>query len=63
MGYIVFECRKCGHTLCVENTADILDKIDKVSEFACPHCGEDPDGNWVLVGTENEYPWYDNGGD
>ncbi len=63
MGYVVFECRKCGHDLYVENTTDMLEKIDKVSNLACPHCGEDPDGNWLLVGAAYKFPCYAKGGE
>lgn len=60
MGYVVFECRKCGHDLYVENT---LDKIDEASNTACPHCGEEPDGNWLLVGSAYKFPLYVKGGE
>lgn len=54
MRFIVFKCRKCGHNLYVENTEDVVRTIGKVSNADCPHCGEEPDGNWVLVGLESE---------
>ena len=50
MRYVVFECRKCGHNLYVENTEDVVKTIGKVSNSDCPNCGEEPEGNWVLVG-------------
>lgn len=39
MRFIVFECRKCGHNLYVENTEDIVKTVGKVSNSDCPHCG------------------------
>lgn len=56
MRYVVFECRKCGHNLYVENTENIVKTIGKVSNSDCPSCGEEPDGNWVLVGLRKEFP-------
>lgn len=56
MRFIVFECRKCGHYLYVENTEDAVRKIGRVSNLDCPNCGEEPDGNWVLIGLRKEFP-------
>ena len=56
MRFIVFECRKCGHNLYVENTENVVKSIGIVSNFDCPHCGEQPEGNWVLVGLKKEFP-------
>jgi DNA replicative helicase MCM subunit Mcm2 (Cdc46/Mcm family) len=56
MRVVVFECRKCGHNLYVENTENIVKAIGKVSNYDCPHCGEEPDGNWVLVGLRKTFP-------
>ena len=56
MRFVVFECRKCGHQLYVENTENAVKKIGKVSNCDCPACGEEPDGNWVLVGLRREFP-------
>ena len=55
--FVVFECRKCGHNLYVENTDDIVKEIGKVSNSDCPSCGEEPDGIWVLVGLDNSFPY------
>ena len=56
MRFVVFGCRKCGHILYVENTEDIFQNIGKVSNLDCPSCGEDPEGNWALIGIEKEFP-------
>lgn len=56
MRFVVFECRKCGHRLYVENTEDIVRKIGKVSNLYCPNCGEEPEGNWILLGLKKEFP-------
>lgn len=58
MRYVVFECRKCGHNLYVENTVDVVKTIGRVSNSDCPHCGEESEGNWVLVCLSNNsyYP-------
>jgi transcription elongation factor Elf1 len=56
MRFIVFECRKCGHNLYVENTDDVVKTIGKVSNIDCPYCGEEPERNWLLVGLKNELP-------
>lgn len=56
MRFIVFECRKCGHHLYVENTEDAVRMIERVSNSDCPNCGEEPDGNWVLIGLRKEFP-------
>ena len=56
MRFVVFECRKCGHNLYVENTEDLFKTIGRVSSSDCPHCGEEPEGNWVLLGLEKEFP-------
>jgi DNA-directed RNA polymerase subunit RPC12/RpoP len=56
MRFIVFKCRKCEHHLYVENTEEVVEKIKKVSNLDCPNCGEDPDGNWVLVGLRKNFP-------
>lgn len=55
MRFIVFECRKCGHQLYVENTEDVVAKIGKVSNYDCPNCGEEPDFNWLLIGLRREF--------
>ena len=57
MRFVVFECRKCGHNLYVENTENLLKDLGSVSNLECPYCGEDPDGNWVLLGLEKEFPY------
>jgi transcription elongation factor Elf1 len=59
--YVVFECRKCGHNLYVENTEDVVKTIGKVSNSDCPSCGEEPDGNWALVGLRKEFPYPEEG--
>lgn len=56
MRFIVFECRKCGHNLYVENTEDVVKAIGRVSNHDCPNCGEEPELNWLLVGLKNEFP-------
>ena len=56
MRFVVFECRKCGHTLYVENTEDIVKKIGKVSVKDCPDCGEEGYSNWILVGLKRHFP-------
>ena len=56
MRFVVFQCRKCGHRLFVENTDEAIGKIGKVSNMDCPECGEEPEGNWVLVGLHKEFP-------
>ena len=56
MRFILFECRKCGHHLYVENTEDVVKTIGQVGNLDCPNCGEEPDGNWVLVGLRKEFP-------
>ncbi|MBR2335827.1 MAG: hypothetical protein IKA62_06365 [Clostridia bacterium] len=61
MRYVVFECRKCGHNLYVENTEDLFKKIGRVSNYDCPACGEEPDGNWVLLGLKKEFPVQEGG--
>ena len=54
--YIVFECRKCEHKLYVENTGNIFNKIARASNLECPNCGEEPEGNWALLGLREESP-------
>jgi hypothetical protein len=61
MRFVVFECRKCGHNLYVENKEDIIKKIGMVSNLDCPYCGEQPDANWLLLGLENEFPTQEGG--
>lgn len=56
MRFIVFECRKCGHHLYVENTEGGSEKYWDSKQFRLPHCGEEPDGNWVLIGLRKEFP-------
>ena len=56
MRFVVFECRKCGHRLYAENTEDIVQKIGRVSNLDCPNCGEEPEGNWILLGLKKEFP-------
>jgi transcription elongation factor Elf1 len=55
MRFIVFQCRKCGHLLYVENTDDLARMLRKISNADCPNCGEEPEGNWVLVGLRRDY--------
>ena len=56
MRSVVFECRKCGHNLYFETKEDAVSKMVKISNLDCPRCGEEPDGNWILVGVcENPY--------
>jgi predicted RNA-binding Zn-ribbon protein involved in translation (DUF1610 family) len=63
MRFVVFECRKCGHNIYVESTEDLLKKLGEVSNLDCPSCGEEPDGNWILLGLENEFPYLEEGGE
>lgn len=63
MRFIVFECRKCGHNIYVENTEDLAKSIRTVSNLDCPICGEEPEGNWALVGLRNKYPYDENKGE
>ena len=53
MRFVVFKCRKCEHRIYVENTDDIVRNLRYVSNSDCPNCGEEPDENWVLIGTSN----------
>lgn len=55
MRFIVFQCRKCGHLLYVENTDDLARMLRELSNDDCPNCGEEPEGNWVLVGLRRDY--------
>lgn len=63
MRFVVFECRKCGHNLYVENTENLFKELGKVSNLDCPSCGEEPDRNWMLSGVENEFPYPEKGGE
>jgi hypothetical protein len=45
-----FVCRKCG---CVLHVGTI-EEIGSLSHYDCPNCGEEPEGNWVLVGLEKK---------
>lgn len=56
MRFVVFECRKCGHTIYAECTEDLFRDVGRISCLECPTCGEDPEGNWVLVGLRNGLP-------
>lgn len=40
---IVFKCRKCENLVCTDkgNVLNIL-------TLECPHCGEEPQDNWIL---------------
>ena len=42
MRFIVFECRKCGHHLYVENTEDVVKAIGRVSNLDCPIVVKNP---------------------
>lgn len=45
----VFVCRKCGHNLYVGK-----ERLKKIFKTDCPSCGEEPEGNWIIVG-EGDY--------
>ena len=59
MVYVIFECRKCGHNLYVLNKDD---RLDELGDYCCPYCDEDPEGNWIFLGTANDYPYDGKGG-
>ena len=48
---VVFECRKCGHLLFVENIN--TSKLKKIMNTDCPDCGEEGYGNWTLLRMGN----------
>ena len=41
----IFECRKCTHNVYVDKT-----KVAKMLKTDCPECGEEAEGNWLLIG-------------
>lgn len=41
---IILQCRKCEGS--VEFISAELKKMHKTN---CPHCGEEPEGNWIFV--------------
>lgn len=60
--FIVFECRKCGHNLYVENTENLFETIGNVSTYDCPTCGKHGH-NWILIGLKKEFPYAEKGGE
>lgn len=48
--YIVFACRKCEHKLFVKETDELPQKLESVSEMGCAECGEQNEGQWILLG-------------
>lgn len=49
--YLIFECRKCGHNLYVSK--DNMIQIVNLPDYSCPECGEEGDGNWIIIGDGN----------
>lgn len=54
--YTVFNCRKCGHNLYVEETPDLGKKLGRVSVMECPECGEEGYNNWILSCRKFDFP-------
>lgn len=54
---VLFMCRKCRslgvvRIGCEDTLVEALEKIKKVTDKCCPHCGEEPYENWMLDDVE-----------
>jgi Zn ribbon nucleic-acid-binding protein len=65
--FTVFECRKCGHLLYVEECKPYPKKLERIAGTACPNCGEQSEALWLLRGRARTFPgkikmtWEDTG--
>jgi len=53
--FTVFECRKCGMHLFVEEDKGFPKKLEKIAGHICDHCGEQAEGLWKLLGRAKEF--------
>ena len=51
----VFECRKCGHQLFVEEGKTFPKKLEDIAGMSCPNCGEQSEGLWGLLGRSRKF--------
>ena len=40
----VFECRKCGHQLFVQEGKSFPKRLEDIAGMSCPNCGEQAEG-------------------
>ena len=51
----VFECRKCGHQLFVQEGKSFLKRLEDIAGMSCPNCGEQAEGLWGLLGRARKF--------
>lgn len=52
----VFECRKCGHQLFVEEGKTFPKKLEDIAGMSCPNCGEQSEGLWGITRESEKVP-------
>lgn len=52
--YTVFRCRKCENRLYVVEE-NFPQKLERIAGMACPHCGEQDEGLWGLLGRSDKF--------
>ena len=58
---LVFECRKCGHSLFLTNGVELKgSQIAKKLIRDCPECGEEGYENWIYERRGNYETEYEN---
>nr|DAK05193.1 MAG TPA: LysW biosynthesis protein LysW [Caudoviricetes sp.] len=51
----VFECRKCGHQLFVQEGKSFPKRLEDIAGMSCPNCGEQAEGLWGLLGRARKF--------
>ena len=51
----VFECRKCGHQLFVQEGKSFPKRLEDIACMSCPNCGEQAEGLWGLLGRARKF--------
>lgn len=51
----VFECRKCGHQLFVQEGKSFPKRLEDIAGMSCPNCGEQAEGLWGLLGRARRF--------
>lgn len=53
---VTFRCRKCESRVFTTwlNAHTAMTALQTIAEADCPECGEEPEGNWILVSAEEE---------
>ena len=53
---VTFMCRKCASLVYAlwNDGHSAMTAMQSIAEADCPECGEEPEGNWILVSAEEK---------